>query len=207
MSDKKRGREKRWLESDDEESDEEGYQRIIDKSDPGDSNRGRIVKVKKRENNDGEDVYVPGKKLDTEDITPINKAKQVFSAHHQPRQSETFAKNRKTLKRIRDVTGYIVLALVIFLTLLTSWIGLEEGAFPFNIDFVADIAYSRHRLGTPALALFFVAMAAVMVYWVQHTIVSFTRDGVSKTVESQFARMGKLRIVRPVEPPVARDEE
>ena len=73
------------------------------------------------------------------------------------REWETHVKDSKD-KLITLIYTFFVIAV-----LLSVFINLQEGKFPFNIRFLADTAYSKKKWGTP-LAAFLVALALTAMY-------------------------------------------
>ena len=67
---------------------------------------------------------------------------------------------------VKDSKDKLVTVIYIFFVaavLLSVFINLQEGRFPFNIRFLADTAYSKRKWGTP-LAAFLVALALTATY-------------------------------------------
>jgi hypothetical protein len=67
---------------------------------------------------------------------------------------------------MRDHTTTILYISFFFVIVITIWIALEEGKFPFNVKFLADTAYSKRKWGTPLGAfglVFLLAMSYMLV--------------------------------------------
>jgi hypothetical protein len=119
---------------------------------------------------------------------------------HRPRQSWLYSQHAELIRRARDATGYTAMALFLLLVLLTSWINLEEGRFPFNVDVIADMAYSRRKWGTPATALGLVALAGVFAVVLRSLLLTNMEAGVYHAVEGNLRSAGRLRKVDPRPP-------
>lgn len=119
---------------------------------------------------------------------------------HHPRQSVVYFKHKKAINNARDTFGYTLLASFALLFLFSTWISLEEGKFPFNIDVFADVAYNRKKWGTPVAALVAGFVGAILVWMVQRKILVNSTTAVHGQVEKQLLQQGRMRVIKPKKP-------
>jgi hypothetical protein len=119
---------------------------------------------------------------------------------HRPRQSSFYFEHSAAIKRARDRTGFISLALFLLVVGLTSWINIEEGRFPFNVDVLADMAYNRRSWGTPMAALLLVVCAGAAIVLGRIAALGAVEGTVHKVVESDLHARGHLATVQPLPP-------
>lgn len=119
---------------------------------------------------------------------------------HKPIQSKLYYENKEILKETQSYLSYIALALILTVIFLTSWIGLEEGKFPYNVDFMADIAYSKYRFGTPAFALFITMVLGVIFLYTRRFLMQFGTETCYKTITEHLQAQGKIRKIKPKPP-------
>jgi hypothetical protein len=117
-----------------------------------------------------------------------------------PRQSPFFFRYRDTIVRVRDRTGWAALALFGVVIIMTSWINLEEGRFPFNISGLADMAYTRGQPGTPGLALLLVASVGLVVLTVRIFALEHVDTTAASLTSNVLGSQGMLVPVRPKPP-------
>lgn len=123
---------------------------------------------------------------------------------HKPIQSELYYENKEVLKNAQSWIGGLVIVLFLVMIFLSSWIGIEEGQFPYNVDFVADIAYSKHRFGTPALALLFTFIFGVILLQVRRMLMDVTSNKCYEKVTEKLKANGKLRKIKSKPPKTKR---
>ena len=88
--------------------------------------------------------------------------------HHRPTQSLFYHEHKDDIEIAQSILAKMFVVTFVFLIFVSAWKKLEEGTFPFNIGFMADIAYSKHKFGTPALAL-------IITIFVSYTLIEFRR--------------------------------
>ncbi len=126
--------------------------------------------------------------------------KEPGDCDHSPRQSELYATRAKDIEHFRDVLGFIVYGLFMILILLSSWINLEEGKFPFNVDFMADMAYAKRKFGNPALALFVGFLTGLLMVFGRLLVIRVTESKCYEALTADLERKGKLRKIKPHKP-------
>ena len=123
---------------------------------------------------------------------------------HKPIQSQLYYENKDMLKKAQVWLGGFVMGLFLLMIFLTSWIGLEEGKFPYNVDFMADIAYSKYRFGTPALALVITFILGVVLLQVRRFLMQFGTNKCYTSVTEHLQAQGKIRKIKPKPPKALR---
>lgn len=119
---------------------------------------------------------------------------------HQPVQSSLYANNEERIDQLQSLLYMIVVVLFMVLIFLTSWKNIEQGKFPFNIDFMADIAYSRDRMGTPLVALMMTFVAGLMLVLMKRLFFQVTEEKIYQTLVKNLEGLGKIRSVNPIKP-------
>lgn len=119
---------------------------------------------------------------------------------HCPIQSSLYANNEKLIDQILTIMYILLMMLFMGLIFLTSWKNIEKGKFPFNIDFMADMAYSKHKMGTPMMALFITFLAAVLFLFTRRLFLKVTEDKVYDKLMEKLKSLGKIRIIKPQNP-------
>lgn len=123
-----------------------------------------------------------------------------FDGEHVPVQSELYINNKERIKEINDILYVAIIVLFGIVVLLGSWKNLEEGKFPFNINFIADIAYANNKAGTPFIALVMVFFVGMIMYFGRIALLQVTETGLFNAVKDQLEKAGQLRVVHPVAP-------
>ena len=116
---------------------------------------------------------------------------------HRPKQSEFFEKNGDLAKKVKSVMETGAMVLFLGVVLLASWINLEEGRFPYNISWVADVAYVNNKWGTPFFALVVTVVVGITLYFIRGAAISSVQDKCFKTVEDGLKQTGHVRKVEP----------
>lgn len=130
--------------------------------------------------------------------------KKLPPCDHKPIQSELYYDNKEMLKNAQTWIGGMVLFLILLMIFLSSWIGLEEGQFPYNVDFMADIAYSKYRFGTPVMALFITFVLGAILLQVRRFLIEITSTKCYEKVSEHLEANGKLRKIKPKPPKTKR---
>lgn len=119
---------------------------------------------------------------------------------HCPVQSSLYANNEHLIDQIQTIVYVLVMVLFMALIFLTSWKNIEKGRFPYNIDFMADIAYSKHKMGTPMMALFMTFVAGVFFIFARRLFLKITEDKAYEKLVEKLKSWGKIRIIKPQKP-------
>lgn len=123
---------------------------------------------------------------------------------HKPIQSELYYNNKEILQNIQFYTGFVVIGALLLMIFVSSWIGIEEGKFPYNIDFMADIAYSKNKVGTPTVALVITFIFGVILLQVRRKFMQLTSNKCYDVVNENLKASGKIRNIKPKPPKQAR---
>ena len=119
---------------------------------------------------------------------------------HHPIQSRLYTDNKPLLMRIQKVlTNATIIAFVLMIS-ISSWINLEEGEFPFNIDFVADAAYDKKKMGTPLMVLSVALFVGVVLLFVRLMMIAVTENTVYNSLKEYLSTRGRLRLIKPLKP-------
>ena len=122
--------------------------------------------------------------------TPHHKENHQGQYHdHKHTQSLLYYNNKDMIDNIQNSLSTIVTMSLVLLIFISSWKNMEQGSFPFNIGILADIAYAKHKFGTPALALFitFVTMyTLIQIKYYMQTSILFLKDVVGKLVKRAY---------------------
>lgn len=101
------------------------------------------------------------------------------------------------IERARNILTYIGTGIMLLTLVLTIWINLEYGRFPFNVDFVASIAYHERQWGTPAIALFLGLVASVAFIALKTKCIEVIESGAQANVERSLAKWHRLKKIEP----------
>lgn len=119
---------------------------------------------------------------------------------HSPIQSVLYNVHKSLLEDVQMLLVAIITIAIILLVFLTNWINIEEGRFPFNVSFVADMAYSKHKMGTPVAALLMVAFASITIVFGRRFIIGLTENSIYEKMMGYCKENGILRVVKPKAP-------
>lgn len=123
---------------------------------------------------------------------------EVKGADYRPVQSAVYTRNRSLFAFIQWVLGNAALVAVGASVLLSAYIHLEEGQFPFNVSWVAKIAYEEKSWGTPLVALGAVAFTGVLLMGLRIIVIGAGQNAIYNMAEKHMEDKGTLKKVRPV---------
>lgn len=123
-----------------------------------------------------------------------------YGGKHTPVQSHLYTNNKENIKGVQEMLYAMIIVLFASIVLIGSWVNLEEGKFPFNINFIADIAYAKNKTGTPIIALLMVFIMGMILYFGRLALLQVAEKGVVDTVKTHLNESGQLRLVRPISP-------
>lgn len=113
-------------------------------------------------------------------------------------KSDFYRHYGESMKTVRDTLGMTGMGLFITSMLVALWINLEEGLFPFNIDFMARTAYWQNEWGTALVALVIAFVASYAILKSRRTVVGTIQGKVSEALQGVLERKGKLRKIKVV---------
>lgn len=119
---------------------------------------------------------------------------------HRPRQSRFFHRNKDRLQLAQQIAAYFVYGATAALTLLSLYIAIEEGRFPFNISAVARVAYSRHYAGKASIALLVVGLLSLAFVGLRSAAVKLAQSGCYKLAVDGLQGARAIDEVRPKAP-------
>ena len=109
-----------------------------------------------------------------------------------------FKEHEKHITQTRDAMGYLLLAALFALLALSTWINLENGKFPFNIDAVAKVAYWKEHPGTPLMAFAGGLLLAMATVQSKRTVVRGMEAKIGESVTGALKENGQLRKIKPI---------
>jgi hypothetical protein len=136
----------------------------------------------------------------SDDIDDDNEEDPTKPCDHKPRQSVLFYENKEFLEKLQMWLYICLIVGFMFLILLSSWVNLEKGNFPFNIDFMADVAYSKNKFGTPMLALTMAFFAGLALLFGQRFLIGITQNKCYESLNEHLRVIGKIRKIKPQKP-------
>jgi hypothetical protein len=80
--------------------------------------------------------------------------------------------------------------------LISLWLKMERGEFPFTIEFVTKIAYVKRNWGSPFIALAIVTVTSLVIYYVRSRLLTMADGTAGHAVENGVKKMGILRKIR-----------
>ena len=109
-----------------------------------------------------------------------------------------FRKHEEAIVSTRDWAGFGISILLFIVIGLSTWIKLERGEFPFNVDFMAKVAYWRNAPGTPIIAFFVGFVLAVVLLFSRRKVVANVESSIGENVTGELERRGLLRNIKAV---------
>lgn len=99
---------------------------------------------------------------------------------------------------VRDTLGMTGMGMFIASMLVALWINLEEGRFPFNIDFMARTAYWQNEWGTAFVALAIAFAGSYAILKSRRTVVGALQGRAGEALQGVLERQGKIRKMKVV---------
>lgn len=105
--------------------------------------------------------------------------------------SPFYSKHGKTVARTRDALVIILYVIVFFIVILTTWIKLQTGQFPFNVEPFAKASYSQN--GWPWTVFIIVLFGFLALVVVRLVIIGLVENSIGTIVENKLKKDGSLR--------------
>lgn len=104
-----------------------------------------------------------------------------------------FREHETLIVSARDWMGVGISILLFGVIALSTWIKMERGEFPFNVDFIAKMAYWRTAPGTPLVAFLVGFVIAVVALMSRRKVVAKVEAGIGENVVGELEKRGHLR--------------
>jgi hypothetical protein len=113
-------------------------------------------------------------------------------------QTPFYKKHEDAIVQTRDAMGYILYAALGMLLALSTWINLERGDFPFNVDMMAKVAYWKQKPGTPLFAFGIGLLFAMLMVYSKRKVVRGAEATIAESFTQELGKRGHLRKIKPI---------
>lgn len=107
-----------------------------------------------------------------------------------------FKQHEKAIVQIRDGMTMLLYFALFGVLSFTTWINMERGAFPFNVDVLAKIAYWRNQPGTPFIAFGIGLALAVIVVMARRKALGVVESSIGEQLTAELQKRGHLRKIK-----------
>ncbi len=133
--------------------------------------------------------------------SPKERMELATDCDYAPIQSEFYHKHKALVYKTRDLIGNILFFSFFILISMSCYINIEEGKFPFTVDFMADIAYGENKyLRNAYIALILGSIIGISVIYARRLIVRKTEGACFSKIYEHLEASGSLKKIRPVKP-------
>ena len=111
-------------------------------------------------------------------------------------KSTFYKKHAAEMVIVRDASIIFLYLFLLLSMVISLWLKLERGEFPFTVDFMTRVAYFKRHWGTPSIALFIAIVISLIIYFFRVKFLSFAEGKAGEKVEEGIERMGYIHKIK-----------